>query len=169
MDYCRNLGKRFVSDYFVPLIMFAKFVQNKISMTILFNHKELANALQEFEAIAFALIFGSSQDEVVNDGSDIDIAVYLIENEKDLDLRIQIVSKLEKLIPTFNNYDLVVLNTANSVLAMQAIQGKLLFVKSIHKELYADFYSLTCRQYEADIFWMKKQLEYRGYEVQWDN
>jgi len=138
-------------------------------MTILFNHKEVANALQKFDAIAFAFIFGSSQDDIVKEGSDIDIAVYLIENEKSLDFRLQIVNELEKLIPSFSNYDLVVLNQANSVLAMQAIQGKLLFVKNQHKELYADFYSLTCRQYEDDIFWMKKQLEYRGYEVQWDN
>lgn len=138
-------------------------------MTIQFNHKEIANALKKFDAIAFAFIFGSSQDEVVNEGSDIDVAVYLIEKVKDFDLRIQIVNELDKLIPTFNNYDLVVLNSANSVLAMQAIQGKLLFVKSEHKETYAEFYSLTCRQYEDDIFWMKKQLEYRGYEVQWDN
>lgn len=138
-------------------------------MTILFNHKEVANVLQKIDAIAFAFIFGSSQDEVVNEGSDIDVAVYLIENIIDFDFRIQIVNELDKLIPNFSNYDLVVLNTANSVLAMQAIQGKLLFVKNEHKELYADFYSLTCRQYEDDIFWMKKQLEYRGYEVQWDN
>lgn len=138
-------------------------------MTIYFKHQELSTALQKFEEIAFATIFGSSQDEVVNEGSDIDIAVYLFRNEKELDLRLQIIAQLEKIIPSFSDYDLVVLNSANSILAMQAIQGKLLFVNKKFKDVYASFYSQTCRQYEDDSFWMKKQLEYRGYEVQWNN
>jgi len=138
-------------------------------MAIYFKHKELTNALQKFEEIAFAYIFGSSQDEIVNEGSDIDIAVFLIKNEKELELRLQIIAELEKIIPSFSNYDLVVLNSANSILAMQAIQGKLLFVNDEFKDVYASFYSQTCRQYEDDSFWMKKQLEYRGYEVQWNN
>jgi len=138
-------------------------------MTIYFKHKELTKALQKFEEIAFATIFGSSQDEIVNDGSDIDIAVYFIKSEKELELRLQIIAELEKIIPSFSNYDLVILNSANSILAMQAIQGKLLFVNDEYKNLYASFYSQTCRQYEDDSYWMKKQLEYRGYEVQWNN
>lgn len=138
-------------------------------MAIYFKYNELSKALQKFEEIAFAYVFGSSQNEIVNEGSDIDIAVYFIKNEKDLGLRLQIIAELEKIIPSFSNYDLVVLNSANSILAMQAIQGKLLFVKNDYKNLYASFYSLTCRQYEDDSFWMKKQLEYRGYEVQWNN
>jgi predicted nucleotidyltransferase len=138
-------------------------------MTIYFKNNDLAKALQKFEEIAFAFIFGSSKDEIVNEGSDIDIAVYFIEKETDLDLRIEIIAELENIIPSFNNYDLVVLNSANSFLAMQAIKGKLLFVKDGYKNLYASFFSLTCRQFEDDNFWMKKQLEYRGYEVQWNN
>lgn len=138
-------------------------------MTIYFKHNELTKALQKFEEIAFAYVFGSSKDEVVNEGSDIDIAVYLIKNEKELELRLQIIAELEKIIPSFSNYDLVVLNSANSILAMQAIQGKLLFVNKDFEDVYASFYSQTCRQFEDDSFWMKKQLEYRGYEVQWNN
>ena len=138
-------------------------------MAIYFKHTEFTKTLQKFEEIAFATIFGSSQDEIVNGGSDIDIAVYLIRNEKELELRLQIIAELEKIIPSFSNYDLVVLNSANSILAMKAIQGKLLFVNAEYKNLYASFYSQTCRQYEDDSFWMKKQLEYRGYEVQWNN
>jgi predicted nucleotidyltransferase len=138
-------------------------------MTIYFKHNKLAEALQKFEEIAFATIFGSSKDGIVNDGSDIDIAVYFINKESELELRLKIIAELEKIIPLFSNYDLVVLNSANSFLAMQAIKGKLLFVKDGYKNLYASFYSQTCRQFEDDSFWMKKQLEYRGYEVQWNN
>jgi predicted nucleotidyltransferase len=129
----------------------------------------LSKALRNFEEIAFAYVFGSSQNEIVNEGSDIDIAVYLIKNEKELEMRLQIIAELEKIIPSFSNFDLVVLNSANSILAMQAIKGKLLFIKDGYKDLYASFYSQTCRQFEDDSFWMKKQLEYRGYEVQWNN
>jgi predicted nucleotidyltransferase len=138
-------------------------------MSIYFKYNELSKALQKFEEIAFAYVFGSSHNEIVNEGSDIDIAVYLIRNEKDLELRLQIIAELEKIIPSFSNYDLIVLNYANSILAMQAIRGKLLFVNDEFKDVYASFYSQTCRQYEDDSFWMKKQLEYRGYEVQWNN
>jgi predicted nucleotidyltransferase len=138
-------------------------------MAIYFKHSELSKALRNFEEIAFAYVFGSSQDEIVNEGSDIDIAVYLIKNEKELEMRLQIIAELEKIIPSFSNFDLVVLNSANSILAMQAIKGKLLFIKDGYKDLYASFYSQTCRQFEDDSFWMKKQLEYRGYEVQWNN
>jgi predicted nucleotidyltransferase len=127
-------------------------------MAICFKHTELTKTIQKFEEIAFATIFGSSQDEIVNDGSDIDISVYFVKNEKELELRLQIIVELEKIIPSFSNYDLVVLNSANSILAMQAIQGKLLFVKPEYKNLYASFYSQTCREYEDDSFWMKKQL-----------
>ena len=138
-------------------------------MTIYFKHSELSKTLQKFEEIAFAYIFGSSQNEIVNEGSDIDIAVYLLKNEKELELRLQIIAELEKILPSFSSYDLVVLNSANSILAMQAIQGKLLFVRNEFKDLYASFYSQTCRQFEDDYYWMKKQLEYRGYEIQWNN
>lgn len=138
-------------------------------MTTEFKHSDFSRALQIFEEIAFAYIFGSSMNGTVNKGSDIDIAIYLLSKEKDIDLRLKIIAELENVIPAYKNYDLVILNSANSILAMQAIQGKLLFVKPEYTELYSGFYSLTCRQFEDENYWMKKQLEYRGYEVQWDN
>lgn len=134
-----------------------------------FKHSELADILHGFKEIAFAYLFGSAQEGVVNDGSDLDIAIYLVEKENDLDLRVRIIEELEKVVPAISSYDLVILNTAGSILAMQVLQGKQLFVRDEYKDLYAGFYSLTCREYEDEMFWMKKQLEYRGYEVQWYN
>jgi hypothetical protein len=58
--------------------------------------------------------------------------------------------------------------TTNSVLAFEVLRGKMLFVRDECFEEYVDFYTFTCRQHEDDIYWMKKRLEYRGYEVQWD-
>ena len=68
-----------------------------------------------------------------------------------------------------DKFDLVVLNDAGPVLAMEALKGTILFIREESMDIYADFYSLTCHLYEDHMFWTKKQLEYRGYEVQWDN
>jgi predicted nucleotidyltransferase len=138
---------------------------------MMFNHNNLAKALKVIPEIAFAYVFGSSQNGNVKEGSDIDIAVYLLEMEGSdkTGLRLKILRAVEIAVPGFDNFDVVVLNKANSILSMKALQGKLLFVKPEHEDLYAGFYSYTCRKYEYDSFWMKKQLEYRGYDVQWDN
>jgi predicted nucleotidyltransferase len=136
-----------------------------------FNHNKLTNELKAIPEIAFAYVFGSSQNGIVKEESDIDIAVYLLEKvgSDKADLRLKILRAVEIAVPGFDNFDLVVLNNASSILSMKALQGKLLFVKPEHEDLYVGFYSYTCRKYEYDSFWMKKQLEYRGYDVQWDN
>ncbi len=67
-----------------------------------------------------------------------------------------------------DKFDLVVLNDTGPVLAMEALKGTILFIRKEAIDIYADFYSLTCRLYEDQIFLMKKQLEYRGYKVEWD-
>lgn len=64
--------------------------------------------------------------------------------------------------------DITILNTAGPLIAFEALRGKRLFVRDEAMDEYAGFYSLTCRLYEDQIWWMKKQLEYRGYEVSWD-
>jgi hypothetical protein len=65
--------------------------------------------------------------------------------------------------------DLVILNDAGEQLAFEVLQGKKLFIRPEAVDLYAGFYSQTCREYEDRLAWMKKQLQYRGYEVQWDH
>jgi predicted nucleotidyltransferase len=138
-------------------------------MNKIFNQKILTKTLKEFEEIAFAYVFGSSQNGLISEDSDLDIAIYFAKNEHHIDTRLKIIKALEKTISGFDNFDLVILNTASSILSMQAIQGTLLFVKDEYLDIYSGFYSLTCRQFEDENYWMKKQLEYRGYEVQWDN
>lgn len=123
--------------------------------------------------ITFAYLFGSAQNGIIKKGSDLDIAVYLIRknknNDKETQLRLKILRLLESAVTVFDNFDVVVLNDTSTILGMQALQGKLLFVKTEYENLHAEFYSFTCRKFEYHSFWMKKQLEYRGYEVQWDN
>lgn len=138
-----------------------------------YDRNILAEKLKTISEIAFAYLFGSAQNGTINKGSDLDIAVYLTEEEKNenekTELPLKILRMLESAVPGFDNFDLVVLNETSTILGMQVLQGTLLFVKPEHEDLYADFYSYTCRKYEYDTFWMKKQLEYRGYEIQWDN
>ncbi|MGC9355666.1 MAG: type VII toxin-antitoxin system MntA family adenylyltransferase antitoxin [Mariniphaga sp.] len=137
-----------------------------------YDRNILAEILKTIPEIAFAYLFGSAQNGTINEGSDLDIAVYLTEegknkNEK-TELRLKILRMLESAVPGFDNFDVVILNNASTFLGMQALQGTLLFVKPEHEDLYVDFYSYTCRKFEYDTFWMKKQLEYRGYEIEWD-
>jgi len=66
-------------------------------------------------------------------------------------------------------FDLVELQKAEPILASEVLRGVQLFVRPEAMDLYLRFYTLTCRKYEDRIYWMNKQLEYRGYEVQWSD
>jgi len=96
------------------------------TLTMKLEITRLANELKrQFPEIRFAFLFGSSQDGMVRDGGDIDLAVWL--------------------------------------------ENPSLFIRDEAMDAYAAWYSLTCREYEDALAWMKKQLIYRGYEVQWDH
>jgi len=128
----------------------------------------IANSIQhDFPDIAFAYLFGSAQEGVVKDGSDIDIAIYYKGN--DTFIRLNVIEALEQVVGRSLPIDVIELQKANTLLAFKAISGKLLFVRDNEMENYADFYTLTRRKYEDETYWMKKQLEYRGYEVQWNS
>jgi predicted nucleotidyltransferase len=132
------------------------------------NIKQLAKGLEEaFPEILFAFLFGSSRGGTINPGSDVDVAIYIQETTDKFTLISRILKIVESEIST-DKFDLVVLNDAGPVLAMEALKGTILFIRKEAMDIYADFYSLTCRLYEDHIFWMKKQLEYRGYKVEWD-
>ena len=132
------------------------------------NIKQLAKALEEaFPEMLFAFLFGSAREGTINPGSDVDMAIYIQETADKFTLISRILKIVESEIST-DKFDLVVLNDAGPVLAMEALKGTILFIRKEAMDIYADFYSLTCRLYEDQIFWMKKQLEYRGYKVEWD-
>jgi len=132
---------------------------------------KLAKGLKKsFPEILFAFLFGSARDGKVKKDSDIDIAVYLRYTARGKFDKLAFFSRMSRFLETetSNDCDLKILNDADPLLAMEALQGTILFIRKEAMDTYADFYSLTCRLYEDQIFWMKKQLEYRGYEVQWD-
>lgn len=121
-----------------------------------------------FPEISFAYLFGTANKGVMSDSSDIDIAVYLKPDSKTTHLIAGIIGEVENIFP--GHYcDLTILNDAGKLIAMEALKGKILFVREEATDIHAEFYSLTCRMYEYKQAWIKKQLKYRGYEVQWDN
>ena len=127
----------------------------------------ITKAIEEhFPDIPFAYLFGSAQNGVVKPGSDIDVAVYY--KGADPFARFNVEEQIAQAIGRRLQVDIVMLRNANPVLAFEALKGKLLFVREECMDEYADFYTRTWRDYEEEIYWMKTELIYRGYEVQWD-
>ena len=97
-----------------------------------------------------------------------DLAVWV----SDIKHRMELIPGLVGLVEIHSSgavCDLVFLNDAGEQLSFEVLQGKRLFVRPEAVDLHAEFYSQTCREYEYKLAWMKKQLQYRGYEVQWDH
>ena len=119
-----------------------------------------------FPNIAFAYLFGSSKDGIVKKGSDVDIALYYTGN--DPLIRFQVDEALERAFEGMV-FDLVELQKAEPVLAFEALSGSRLFVRPEAIETFLDFFTLTSRIYRDRMYWINKQLIYRGYEVQWSD
>jgi predicted nucleotidyltransferase len=102
--------------------------------------------------IDFAFLFGSCRDGFVKQGSDIDVAVFVNRNVK---INIDLVSKLCSIVEdSSGNHaecDLSTLNDAGPILRFNVICGKLLFVRPEHLEKYAEFFSVSCREYEETM------------------
>ncbi|MBU0992206.1 MAG: nucleotidyltransferase domain-containing protein [Proteobacteria bacterium] len=119
--------------------------------------KELRENIPEID---FAFLFGSAMKKPIDQCQDVDIGAYL-NTTVSLELIGKILEKVETL--TKCRCDLSILNTASEILRFEALKGILLFVRDNKLEDYSSFYSLTCREYEDKMFWMKRQLSYRGY------
>jgi predicted nucleotidyltransferase len=114
---------------------------------------------QDVQPISFALLFGSAKDGLVAPESDLDIGVYL--EEKSYDVISRILEVCESYFPDIRP-DVSILNDASVILRFEALRGRTLFINDM--ATFAYFYSLTCREYEDEIWWRKRQLEYRGIE-----
>ncbi len=132
-----------------------------------FNISELSKVIREsFPEIPFAHIFGSAANGVVKSKSDIDIAIWYSGN--DPFIKIKVLESIEPIVYN-TQVDVVNIYNTNPILAHEALAGNLLFIREEHKTNYALFYSRVAAEYEDKMFWVKKQLEYRGYEVQWNH
>ena len=131
------------------------------------NIREIASAIKDnFPEIPFAHIFGSSANGEVKPGSDTAIAIWY--NGCYPLIKVKVLETIEPLV---NNMHIDKVNIYNTdpLLAHEALAGKILFVREEQKSPYALFYTRIAAEYEDKIYWIRKQLEYRGYEVQWDN
>ena len=136
-------------------------------MSIPININDISKKIKDnFSEIPFALIFGSQVNGKTTEYSDIDIAIWY--NGNDVLIKIKVLEVLDTLILN-KSFDIVNINAADPLLAHEALAGKVLFVRENQKSNYADFYTKIAAEYEDRIFWIKKQLQYRGYEVQWSN
>lgn len=126
-----------------------------------FNVNCLAENLTTIAEIDFAYLFGSSQNGMINNNSDVDVAVYL-NRAADLSL----ISKINKIVEdaSHGECDLAILNNSSAILAMEAIKGRQLFFRNEKQEEYVEFSVRTCREYEDQIYEMEKNLEYRGFK-----
>ena len=123
-----------------------------------FSIAALQNALRQHNKIGFALLFGSSQEGcLIKDNADIDVAVYLSAQPIPAMLA-EIVGLCQDALQ-YEHIDLVVLNTSDSILAFEALSGRLLVCNN--EEAYLSFFSRTCRQYEDEMFRIERSLAYR--------
>lgn len=124
-----------------------------------FSSKLLADSLlEQIPELVFVYLMGSSaQAQVVRVGSDLDLAGYF-SVELDLALRARVEEAVEGLVPGVR-LDLGILNGADPVYRFEALKGQLLFTRN--QETWLKFYSLTCREYEDQMYHYEKQLAYR--------
>ena len=121
------------------------------------------NFLNNISEIEFAYIFGSAQDGNIGENSDIDIAFYFSKNT-DLSekLILKIIKNFEEIYPNLT-LDICNLNTASLILQFEALSGRRLFVRDKFADKFAEFFSITAREYEDEMYRRKLQLKYRGY------
>ncbi|MEA3240056.1 MAG: nucleotidyltransferase domain-containing protein [Pseudomonadota bacterium] len=131
---------------------------NTHSGVVTFDLCRLAAHLEkELPSAGFCLLMGSAAAGKVAEGSDLDLAFYLTEPVT-LDFYAKVSAIVDKHVPGVR-CDIGILNKAEPVFRFEALKGKLLFARS--RELYASFFSLTCREYENQMFDYAKQHKYR--------
>jgi predicted nucleotidyltransferase len=140
---------------------------NSLPLTSYINISDIAAAIKDnFPEIPFAHIFGSSANGELMSGSDIDIAIWY--NGPDPLIKVKVAEILEHVVDNIS-VDIVNICNTNTLLAHEALSGRALFVREDQKSAYASFYTRIAAEYEDRMYWIQKQLEYRGYEVQWDH
>lgn len=115
--------------------------------------------------VSFAYIFGSASEGCIKNGSDLDIAVYYKDEKKPVFEQIDSTAALIEAAVPGAVCDLTILNSSGVIVSFEALKGRQLFVREEYLEEYAAFYSSTCMRYEEEIWWMNRQLEYRGYSI----
>jgi predicted nucleotidyltransferase len=106
---------------------------------------QITSILKYDEHVLFAYLFGSSITGIITPMSDIDIAVYLIQNSDKIQCRFNLIGKLTETLKT-DSLDLVILNTAPLTLTARIIRNKEILVDK-SSLIRHSFESLILRQY----------------------
>lgn len=109
------------------------------------NLEKLAAYLKSRTDVVFAVVFGSASNGVVPPGSDLDLGVYFAPMPEGEDYIRFLVEAAEA--AEFDVIDLVPLQTADTILAFEALSGHVLCKSD--PERTAAFTSLVCREYES--------------------
>lgn len=118
--------------------------------------------LDKHPKVVFAYLFGGLARGRVSPLSDVDIAIYMVEDAEITQEKLEILGKLNEILKT-DEVDLVILNTAPLPLAARIIKNKIILVDKMPFKRHA-FESLVIREYfdfsrkELDIFKGKYKL-----------
>ncbi len=123
-----------------------------------FDCNKLARALESAcPEVVFALLHGSAKDGCVKPGSDLDIAL-LVNGQSTLDIYQSAFDAIRSVVADVEP-DVGILNNAEPVYRFEALKGNLLYCRD--REVYIDFFSQTCRQYEFQMADYERQHRYR--------
>lgn len=125
--------------------------------TLVFEPRALASELaKQIPRAAFAFLLGSAADGNVRRGSDLDVAVWY-SGAASIPWRLlaRTIAVVEAAVPGAT-CDLGVLNKAGYVYRFEALKGRLLFCRPRCVEVYTEFYTRTCRQYEEYCFMLSR-------------
>ena len=107
-----------------------------------------------FPEIVAVWVFGSGQDGMVRPGSDLDFAV-LFNSPPHIDALADLRAALQDAL-NIDEIDLLVLNTAGSIIGFEAVSGRALFCRD--KGRRAEFVSSVARQHEDDMAFLARGL-----------
>ncbi len=138
-----GISKKYLSENFVP---------------VHFDPEQLAAVLEgELPEVVFCFLMGSALSGTVKAYSDLDLAFYLDEKPA-YRFYGKAMDAVRGVVPDVR-CDIGILNSAEPVYRFEALKGKLLFARDM--ECYSGFFSLTCREYESQMFDYERQRRYR--------
>jgi len=113
--------------------------------------------VETYDQVVFTLVMGSATQGTVQSHSDLDLAIYA-SRPLSLDERVSMIRHVSDLHQGVR-CDLGMLRLAEPVYRFEALKGRLLFTRD--QETWLRFYSVTCREYESQMFHYEKQRCYR--------
>lgn len=111
----------------------------------------------DYPEVSFAVVLGSAASGTIAAHSDLDLGVYCAQ-ALSFERRLALITAVEDLHQAVR-CDLGLLDLAEPVFRFEALKGRLIFKRD--EESWLRFYSVTCREYESQMFHYDKQRCYR--------